>query len=423
MRSTAFLAVAAAVAVGGLTAVPAQAAAAPRTRLFLHSASGSYAQDALGQLPYNPPPGSTATAAPPSRTTPATAVSQGSQQPGTPTTPTWSIPLKGTVSSVCLDLFVATVAIGFVPPSLNQTMFVVHRLQSRGATATGQADQASQNNWPDGVTRYTAFLKLAAPVDVTPDTMLSLSGFAGNNPNWTLYYDSPTAFSSVTYNLPKDKCVAKSLPAPKPAPPPAQGPDPSGKRLYLHSSSGSYADDARAGTPAPYAAPAGSTATTAVPARSSSATARSLGGAGGSAALPPGTPTVPTWSLPPTANVRNICLDLFIATTAIAYGTSPGLNGAAMVNVRLANGPTGTTWFQQTTQDNWPDGVARITKLLTVAGVEVTSGTVLSLYGNANNNPDWTLYYDSATHYSSISFNVPKDKCTAAALPAPKLPK
>lgn len=209
----------AALTAGLLSAAPSSAADAPITRLYLHSAAGSYAADVqAGGAPYTAPKGSAATTAAPTKTTSATARGQGLVLPGGALTPTWSTPVTGTVRFVCIDVFLASTALGTTSPGVNKTVVVNHRLTNGDAASnTVNSKSVSQEGFPNGVQRLTKLVSADGGFDVTPATLLSLYGNTGTNPDWTLHYDSVTHFSSITFNMPNDKCTPQHLPAPKPA--------------------------------------------------------------------------------------------------------------------------------------------------------------------------------------------------------------
>jgi hypothetical protein len=200
-----------------LPAGPARAADVATTRLFFHSASGSYAEDALAGGLYSAPPGSTLSATGPLRAAAATARATGSPVPGAPWTPTWNLPVTGAVRSVCVDLYLSTTAFAPAPPSLNKTAYITLRLHVGGSAGSATTVSLNRNDFPDGIQRVTAFATTPAPVEVSPTTtVLSLHGLALNNPDWTLHYDSMAQPSSIRFNLPVAKCTVKSFPAPKP---------------------------------------------------------------------------------------------------------------------------------------------------------------------------------------------------------------
>lgn len=207
-----------------VVAVPsARAADAPSTRLYLHSRSGTYAEDARGTVPFSAPAGSVLSTDLPARATSAKAGGGGSTPfiPGGPTTPTWANPLAGRVTNVCVDLFIeATPLTPTVPPGTEQKIHV--RNHVGGATGKTFVHAFSSENHPAGVVRITRLVSTEEPYELDGKALFSLSGLATGtatvqrgNPDWTLHYDSPEHFSSVTFNSTQDKCTPERLPGPK----------------------------------------------------------------------------------------------------------------------------------------------------------------------------------------------------------------
>lgn len=203
---------------GGLAATPARAADVAPVRLYLHSASGDYAQDAVGAMPYTAPVGSTMSKDKPARPTSAVAAHRhGLTAPGSPTIPTFRSPVAGTVRGMCIDLFIASTRLTPNPPAADGLLYVNTRFYAGGAGGTSVETNAQTFEvGGNGATRVTGWAPAkGAPFDITEGMPLVLHGLTLQNPGWTLYYDSAEHFSSIILNLPKEKCVQGRLPAPK----------------------------------------------------------------------------------------------------------------------------------------------------------------------------------------------------------------
>lgn len=255
----------AAFGLGVVSALPSQAADAPSTRLFLHSASGSYATDARGTVPFTAPPGSTLSAEPPARDTSATAQFRGALiVPGSPNTPTWSSPLEGTINNVCLDLFLQSTTISTgPPPAVGGSIFANTRFYTPNGGPNGPAminDNFEFKEYKGGIARVTGLVtRMAGKYDVAKNAPFTITSFAVNNPDYTIHYDSAMHFSSITPNSSAAACTADKLKAPAGgAKPPAASAAPSASASAAPSSSASAAPSASASaSTAPSATPTG----------------------------------------------------------------------------------------------------------------------------------------------------------------------
>jgi len=222
----------AALITAGLTGLVAQApsaaAAAAGERLFFHSAAGSYQGDVQADpttLTGNKGPnGATLTTAPPTKTADATGTSSdpfGFQ--GSPRTPTWTLPYKGPISSICFDLWASYSTATFVlQPYLQDGDHVTaNALETYASTSTLKVTPYTAGT----LVRVTGLGTLKAAYTATGATTLSfLVNSAGDSA--TLAYDSVAHPSSIIINSPT--CTAANFPAPAgaaPAPaPPAPAP-------------------------------------------------------------------------------------------------------------------------------------------------------------------------------------------------------
>ncbi len=177
-------------------------------------------------------------------------------------------------------------------------------------------------------------------------------------------------------------------------------------KLYFHSANGGYDKDLTADRESVNTtrAPAGSTLSATAPAGTTDALARAAGNGG-----PASTPTVPTFSLPYTGPVTNVCYDIWVSAAVGASATAPVLsvkgyiyNGATQVTVPEARIP-----YTNTSTEAF-----HVTKLVTpTAPMNAAAGARFVIYTNNPDNPDWSLAYDSTAHPSSITFNA--DACPA----------
>jgi hypothetical protein len=201
------------------------ATAAPATRLFLHSATGSYAEDARGNRPYTAPAGSVLSVDPPARATSATAGGGGGTPflPGGPTTPTWANPVSGVVTTVCVDLFVEATSLASTAPAGTEQKIHVRNTVG-GATGTTFVHALSSDNHPAGIVRITKLVPAPEPYELDGAALFTLTGLGAGtaavqrgNPDWRVYYDSLTHFSSVTFNATPKTCTPAKLKAPNKA--------------------------------------------------------------------------------------------------------------------------------------------------------------------------------------------------------------
>jgi hypothetical protein len=211
-------------------AVPMSASAAsapaPATTLYFHSANGSYAADVVASpnTPGTAPQGATLSAAGPQypEGSYASATTYGLGLRGTATLPLFSIPVTGSVSTACFDVWAspdgsgnvlgtATLAFSLVRPGLTAVAlppleapiddaFVAH--------IVGQVDVPAGTELPAGST-------------------LQVAGAYSDDPT-EFYYDSPDKASRVTFNCAAVAPSESPSPAPtstgSPAPAPAPGP-------------------------------------------------------------------------------------------------------------------------------------------------------------------------------------------------------
>jgi hypothetical protein len=189
-------------------------------RYFLHSASGSYRDDALGTMPFSAPAGSTMTADKPARATSATGEHRhGYTAPGLPTIPTFGTGFDGTVRSLCIDLFVRSdIRLTTVPPAADGPIYVNVRWFYGDATSytTQEVNAQVERVTGTGVHRITSYrVAKGAPFAVTKGQPVIFHGLSIQNPDWTLLYDSAEHFSSITPNLSEKKCTAAKLLPPK----------------------------------------------------------------------------------------------------------------------------------------------------------------------------------------------------------------
>jgi hypothetical protein len=208
---------------GGLlvtTAPPATAGDVPSTRLFLHSASGSYANDALGTAPFTAPAGSTWSAAPPTRTTSATALHRWASVPGSPVTPTFRVPFTGTIRNVCIDFYVQSQTFTYQPPPPRTGTPIWINIRFYPGTPGVEFKELNSFGFTTvgpGILRITGHITApGGALDVTEGQPVVIIGAGVNNPDWTLYYDSVTHPSSLIPNLKPTRCSPARFPAPKP---------------------------------------------------------------------------------------------------------------------------------------------------------------------------------------------------------------
>jgi len=190
-------------------------------------------------------------------------------------------------------------------------------------------------------------------------------------------------------------------------------------RYYFHTGVGSYLDDWKAdpGALRDLRAPAGSVMSTKAPARTTDATALSNGHP-----RVIGAPQAPSFALPFTGTLKNICLDFWArGQTPINYVASTQkappvltslLSIATKGTIPSAQVPFGVA-YPISAGDGWPtDGtsLARRTKLLTFPAPVVVQPNSVLLFGTWDfplyTSPNWTMSYDTRTHPSSVSFNV-----------------
>ncbi len=190
--------------VATLTALPAHAAVLDETTLYLHSDSGSYAQDAAadpGATASRAPKGSTTSTTPPTGADDATATFQttGVSALGAANYPSFSLAAAGDVRAICFDLWVETQsAAAFGQIDTAHSIFP----GDGGGSVQFAPSPYTQSPYQGGVVhmRYVAFPPNGSSYPLPAGSAIGFSSYIDADQDWTLHYDSTTHPSSITLN-------------------------------------------------------------------------------------------------------------------------------------------------------------------------------------------------------------------------------
>lgn len=191
------------------------------TTLYFHSANGGYQQDALAD-PAAPtegraPEGATLTTTAPTADSEVTARYQDGVLVGDPLTPTFSVPVSGTVRAVCFDVWLSARV-----TALNEIDLLSGFSLPDGSNA-GLTNLSTAYDSSDQAVRMTA---VAFPdqgkVTLPAGSTLTMQTYIDSNQGWALHYDSTAVPSSATINpatcagVPVIYPVASTLPSADP---------------------------------------------------------------------------------------------------------------------------------------------------------------------------------------------------------------
>jgi hypothetical protein len=206
----------------GMSSAAAVAAVPADTTLYFHSASGAYSSDATtaSTTGFVAPAGATLTTAPPAAgdTTDATAAYQGPATAGSSKYPTFGIPagLNGTVTNVCLDVWVSNTA-GPFPGAIDVNTSWRNGAQRNPTAETSNSTLSGTGYANDGTPRHLTGLVIVgdtspAPIDLTTFKNFLVSSYVDTDPGFTLYYDSANHPSSIRLNVSDPTTCGVSLP-------------------------------------------------------------------------------------------------------------------------------------------------------------------------------------------------------------------
>lgn len=227
LRPAVVVGAAVAVAAGLVAYLPTAASAAvpaPSAPLYLHSANGGYAFDyALDPTVGTAPSGATLSTDAPTGDAVATATTYGVGLRGSATLPLFSIPVTGTVSQACVDIWAAPDGSGNLLSTTTLSVALV-----RPGLAAVDLDPV-EAPYDGSITRVSGVVAVPPGTELPAGSSLQVAGAYVDDPT-DLYYDSADMPSSVTFN--PTSCAGKPVsggggsPSPTPSPTPTGDPTP-----------------------------------------------------------------------------------------------------------------------------------------------------------------------------------------------------
>jgi hypothetical protein len=244
------------VAVIAALAVPLTAASAGvpvlPTPLYLHSQNGNYALDYASDpgTGGTAPAGATTSTTLPTGASPASATTYGAGVRGVATLPLFSLPVTGSVSSACVDVWAASDGDGNLFSVVTLGVALVRPGLAAVSLPTVKA------TFDGNITRVHGVVSVPDGTELPAGSSVQVAGGAADDPT-DIYYDSTDMPSSVTFN--PTQCAGVDVapgggPSPTASPTASPSPDPTptvdpSTPTYATSTSGTSAYGEAAGEP------------------------------------------------------------------------------------------------------------------------------------------------------------------------------
>ncbi len=306
-------------------------AAGEGVRLYLRSASTGYAADLTADpsasIDGRAPAGSTLSPDSPTAITSDTATVRATANApasGQPDTPSFKLPVTGTVSSVCLDVFASGPA--------GASISLIGYLSENNDSKTVALPELKVTPYPGGIVRLTGIVAPAAAFPITMNGNFGFFAGALNGPgsNVVLSYDSVQHPSNVTINPTSCTPVPVATPSGSASASASASTAPSASGSASASATRSATPTASPTTACPTTSPSATptTAPTATVTPTSTASATSTSAPSATATATPSAAPTPSSSAPPTDGCNTPTrITLNVNVPQITAGNRPTLFG------------------------------------------------------------------------------------------------